>query len=126
MAQTNISDLEQNDCEYLKHWLGEDEKAFSSAKDFFHQAKKELKRSFVLTKTQAANPRWLGVKPRKTKYSAKAYPTLPATLEESVESGPSRTETWVNNAKQNTGKELKDGVKTEKCPKDDANGKPPD
>ena len=32
----------------------------------------------------------------------------------------------MNNAKQNTGKELKDGVKTEKCPKDDANGKPPD
>ena len=81
-----ISEIELNDCEYLKHWLGEDEKAFSNTKEFFHQAKKELKRSFILTKTQAANPRWLGVKPRKTKYLAKAYPTLPAMLEDSVES----------------------------------------
>ena len=78
-----ISDLEQNDCEYLKHWLGEDERALSNTKNFFHQARKELKRSLVLTKTQASNPRGLGTKTKKNKCSTRAYPTLPATLEES-------------------------------------------
>ena len=49
-----IGDIELNDYEYLKYWLGEDEKAFSNTKEFFHQPKKELKRSFILTKTQAS------------------------------------------------------------------------
>ena len=30
-----ISDIELNDCEYLKLWLGEDEKAFSNTKKKF-------------------------------------------------------------------------------------------
>ena len=63
---------------------------------------------------------------KKQGYSAKAYPSLPATLEETVEPGSSRTETWVQNTKQNANKELNERVKTEKSPKDDANGKPPD
>ena len=86
----------------------------------------EMKRSYTLTKTQAANPRGLGVRSKKTGYSAKTYPLLPATLEETVEPGSSRTETWVQNTKQNVNKELNEKVKTEKSPKDDATGQPPD
>ena len=63
-----------------------------------------MQRSYTLTKTQAANPRGLGARSKKTGHSAKAYPSLPATLEESVESGTSRTETWVQNTKQNASK----------------------
>ena len=110
----------------MNYWLREDERALKNTKEFFHQAKKELKRSYTLTRTQAANPRGLCVRPKKTRNSAKAYPTLPAMLEESVEPGSSRTETWVQNTKQNASKELNERVKTEKSPKDDANGKPPD
>ena len=51
---------------------------------------------------------------------------LPITLEETVEPGSNRTETWVQNTKQTANKELNEGIKTEKSPKDDAKGQPPD
>ena len=121
-----ISDLEQNDCEYLEHWLREDERALSNTKNFFHQARKELKRSLVLTKTQAANPRGLGAKTKRNKSSTRAYPTPPATVEESVESRTSRTENWVNKAEQSASRNVNEGVKTEVSTKDDANAKPLD
>ena len=110
----------------MKYWLGEDARVLQNTKEFFKQAKKELKRSYTLTKTQAANPRGLGVRSKKSGYSAKAYPSLPATLEETVEPGSNRTETWVQNTKQTTNKEINEGVKTEKSPKDDTTGQPPD
>ena len=46
----------------MKYWLGEDARVLQTTKDFVRQAKKEMKRSYTLTKTQAANPRGLGVK----------------------------------------------------------------
>ena len=79
----------------MEHWLREDERALSNTKNFFHQARKELKRSLMLTKTPAANPRGLGAKTKRNKSSTRAYPTLPATVEESVESGTNRTEKWI-------------------------------
>ena len=54
--------------------------------------KNEIKRSYTLTKTQAANPKGLGARPRKPGHSSNAYPTLPTTLEETVASEPGRTE----------------------------------
>ena len=30
-----ISDLEQNDCKYLEHWLREDKRTLSNTKNFF-------------------------------------------------------------------------------------------
>ena len=72
-----ISDLEQNDYKYLEHWLKEDEKTLSNTKNFLHQARKELKRSLVLTKTKAANPRGLGAQTKRNKSSTRSYPTLP-------------------------------------------------
>ena len=51
-----------------------------------------MKRSYTLTKTQAANPRGLGAKARNKRESSNAYPTLPITLEETVVSGTGRTE----------------------------------
>ena len=47
-------------------------------------------------------------------------------MEESVESGTSRTENWVNKAEQSASRSVNEGVKTEMSPKDDANAKPPD
>ena len=85
-----------------------------------------MKRSYTLTKTQAANLRGLGVKPKKPGYSASAYPALPATLEETAESGPSRTETWVQKAKHNLEKKPNVGGKTEKVTTNDMTGQPPD
>ena len=96
------------------------------AKEFIKQVKNEMKRSYTLTKTQAANPKGLGVKPKKPGYSASAYPTLPTTLEETVASVPDRTETWVQKTRQTANKELNGGIKAEKSPKDDATGQPPD
>ena len=96
------------------------------AEDLMKHMKNEMKRSYTLTKTQAANPKGLGAKPRKTGYSASVYPTLPTTLEETVASVPNRTETWVQETKQTPDKALNVGIKAEKNPKDDATGQPPD
>ena len=121
-----IGEIELNGHEFMKYWLGEDARVLQNTKEFFKQAKKELKRSYTLTKTQAANPRGPGVRSKKPGYSAKAYPSLPATLKETVEPGSNRTETWVQNTKQTTNKEINDGVKTKKSPNDDTTGQPPD
>ena len=88
-----IGEIELNGHEFMKYWLGEDARVLQNTKEFFKQAKKELKRSYTLTKTQAANPRGLGVRSKKPGFSAKAYPSLPATLEETVEPGSNSTET---------------------------------
>ena len=85
-----------------------------------------MKRSYTLTKTQAANPKGLGVKPKKPGYSASAYPTLPTTLEETVASVPDRTETWVQETKHTPEKAHNIGGKTEHNAQDDAAGQPPD
>ena len=110
----------------MKHWLGEDARVLQTTKECIRQAKKEMKRSYTLTKTQAANPRGLGIRPKKPGHSAKAYPLLPTTLEETVKPGSNRTETWVQKTKQTANMELNGGIKAEKSPKDDATGQPPD
>ena len=121
-----IGEIELNNHEFLRYWLGEDARVLQMAKEFIKQVKNEMKRSYTLTKTKAANPKGLGVKPKKPGYSASAYPALPATLEETAESGPSRTETWVQKAKHNLEKKPNVGGKTEKVTTNDMTGQPPD
>ena len=79
-----VNDLETNSHESLKYWIGEDARVLDSTKEFFKKVKNDMKRSYTLTKTQAENPRGLGARPRETGNSAKAYPSLPTDLEETV------------------------------------------
>ena len=74
----------------------------------------------MLTKTKAANPQGLGAKTKRNKSSKRAYPTLPATMEETVESETSRTENWVNKG-QSTDRNANGGAKAEVSTKDDVN-----
>ena len=85
-----------------------------------------MKRSYTLTKTQVANPKGLGAKPRKTGYSSNAYPTLPTTLEETVATGPSRTEKWVQENKHTPEAVHNKGGMTKPNAHDDAAGQSPD
>ena len=55
-----------------------------------------MKKSLKLTKVKAANPRGLGARSKRDKSSTRAYPTLPTTEEETVETETSRTKDWVN------------------------------
>ena len=89
-----MNDLELNSHEFLEYWIGEDARIFDNATEFFKQVKNGMKRSYTLTKTQAKNPRGLGVRPRETGKSARAYPSLPTTLEETVGTGSNMTVTW--------------------------------
>ena len=52
-----------------------------------------MKKSYTLSKDQAENPRVLGARPRETGNSAKAYPSLPNDLEETIETRLNRTVT---------------------------------
>ena len=63
-----IDEIELNGHELMKYWLGEDARVLQTTKEFIRQAKKEMKRSYTLTRTQAANPRGLGVRPKKPGY----------------------------------------------------------
>ena len=94
-----IGEIELNNHVFLRYWLGEDARVLKMAKEFVKQVKNQMKLFYTLTKTQAANPKGLGVKPKKPGYSANTYPTLPTTLEETVASVPGRTETWVQETK---------------------------
>ena len=87
-----IGELERNNYEFLKYWLEVDARVLKVATDLMKHMKNEMKRSYTLTKTQAANPRGLGAKARNKRESSNAYPTLPITLEETVVSGTGRTE----------------------------------
>ena len=62
-----ISNQEHDDYKYLEHWLKKDERTLSNTKKKFHQVRKELKKSLVLTKTKAANPRGLGANTMRNK-----------------------------------------------------------
>ena len=115
-----VSDLEKNNYKYLKQWLEKDEKTFISTNIFFHQTRKEMKKSLKLTKVKAENPRGLGVRSKRDKSSTRAYPTLPTTEEETVETETCRTKDWLKNKNDNG------ATKKEVSPKEDANAKPPD
>ena len=106
-----VNELELNSHEFLKYWIEENARILHIATEFFKKVKNDMKRSYTLTKTQAANPRGLGVRPRETGKSAKAYPSLPATLEETVESGPNRTVTWLQDTKPTTDKKVNEGAR---------------
>ena len=120
-----ISNLEQDDYKYLEQWLKKDEKTFLTTKIFFHQARKEMKKSLKLTKVKAANPGGLGAKSKRNKSLTRTYPTLPTTVEETIEPGTSRTEDWVYK-RQITNRNANGAAKKEASPKEDANAKPPD
>ena len=121
-----MNDLELNSHEFLEYWIGEDARIFDNATEFFKKVKNGMKRSYTLTKTQAANPRGFGVRSKKPEQSAKAYPSLPATLEETVEPGSNRTVTWIQDTKPTADKKVNEGVKAEISPNNDALGQPPD
>ena len=120
-----ISNLEQDDYKYLEQWLKKDEKTFLTTKKNFHQARKEMKKSLKLTKVKAANPGGLGAKSKRNKSLTRTYPTLPTTVEETIEPGTSRTEDWVYK-RQITNRNANGAAKKEASPKEDANAKPPD
>ena len=94
-----MNELELNSHEFLKYWIEEDARIFDSATEFFKKVKNDMKRSYTLTKTQADNPRGLGVRPRETGKAARAYPSLPDTPEETVRTGSNRTVTWLHDTK---------------------------
>ena len=96
------------------------------AKEFVKQVKNQMKLFYTLTKTQAANPKGLGVKPRKPGYSTNVYPALPTTLEETVASVPGRTEKWVQENKHTPERVHNKGGRTEQNAQEDAAGQPPD
>ena len=113
-------ELELNSHEFLKYWIEEDARAFDIATEFFKKVKNDMKRSYTLMRTQAANPRGLGVRPRETGKSTKAYPSLPTTLEETVGAGSNRTVTWVEDTKPTTDQKDKKGARTEMTQNNDA------
>ena len=116
-----IGELERNNYEFLKHWLETDARVLKVATDFMKHMKNEMKKSYTLTKTQAANSRGLEAKARKPN----AYPTLPATLEETVVSEPDKTEKWVKANKQTSeAAHNKKGMIKSNAP-EDAAGQPP-
>ena len=90
------------------------------------QMKNEMKRSYTLTKTQTANPKGLGARPKNPGHSSNAYPTLPTTLEETVASGPGRTEKWVQENKHVPERTHNEGGMAKHSAHDDAAGKSPD
>ena len=51
---------------------------------------------------------------------------LPATLEETAESGPNRRVTWVQDTKPTTDKKVNEGTRAEISPHNDASEQPPD
>ena len=110
----------------MKRWIGEDARILHISIEFFKKMKNEMKRSYTLTKTQAANHRGLGVRFKNPEQSAKVYPSIPATLEETVEPGSNRTVTWVQDTKPTANKRVNERVKTENGSNNDALGQPPD
>ena len=94
-----INDIETKSHESLKYWIGEDMKTLSNTIEFFKKVKNDMKRAYALTRAQAENPRVLGARPRETANTAKAYPSLPTDVEETVETIPSRTVSWVQGTK---------------------------
>ena len=94
-----INDLETNSHESLEYWIGEDVKTLNNTKEFFKKVKNDMKRSYTLTRAQAENSRVLGARPRETVNTAKAYPSLPADVEETIETRPNRTVSWVQGTK---------------------------
>ena len=64
--------------------------------DFLNKARNEVKRTLKLTISKIKNPGSLGANPKRELPSRNAYPTLPATKEETEGSKDKRTEDWVN------------------------------
>ena len=84
-----------------------------------------MKKSLKLTKVKAANPGGLGAKSKRNKSLTRTYPTLPTTVEETIEPGTSRTEDLIYK-RQITNRNANGAAKKEASPKEDANAKPPD
>ena len=72
----------------MEQWLQKDEKTFVSTKNFFHQTRKEMKKSLKLIKVRAAHPGGLGARSRRDKSSTRAYPTLPTTEKRQTKTRP--------------------------------------
>ena len=71
-----------------------------------------MRRQYI-TFTTTFTPRGLEVRPRETGKSAKAYPSLPTTLEETVGTGSNRTVTWLQDTKPTTDKKANEGARAE-------------
>ena len=94
-----IGDLDPDSSDFLEHWLGKDAYPFQMAIDLLKQMKNTMKRSYALAKTQLANPKRLGARPRKPGYQSNAYPTVPTTLEEAVTPTPGGADKWMQENK---------------------------
>ena len=78
-----------------------------------------MKRTLKLTISKIKNPGSLGANPKRELPSRNAYPTLPATKEETGGSRNERTENWVNKNYDNTpSAPVRDG-------EEDSNPRPP-
>ena len=67
----------------------------------------------------------LGARPRETGNSAKAYPSLPTDLEETI-GRPKRTVTWVQDTKSTIDKKANEGANAITNSNNDAGEQPPD
>ena len=105
-----VNDLETNNHDSLKYWLGEDMRVLDITKEFLKKVKNDMKRSYILTKAQTENPRVLGARPRETGNSARTYPSLPPDLEETSGTRPNRMVTWVQDTKPTIDKNTNGGA----------------
>ena len=100
-------------------------KTLNNTIEFFKKVKNDMKRSYTLTKAQAENPRVLGARPRETVNTAKAYPSLPADVEETIETRPNRTVTWVQGTKPSIDIKANEGASAAADLHNDASEQPP-
>ena len=70
-------------------------KTLNNTIEFFKKVKNDMKRAYALTKAKAESPRVLGARPRETAITAKAYPSLPTDIEETMETRSNRTVSWM-------------------------------